>query len=136
MERSTELEGLVRAWFDAASSGDASLVDRHVSRDERNRLVGSDPAEWLRGPEVAVFLKGEADRAAGKVSFVPSGTEAYEEGTVGWAATRITITLPDGRSVSPRWTAVLHREDDEWRFVQTHASIAVPNDEVGWRYPS
>ena len=34
----------------------------------------------------------------------------------------------------PRWTAVLVREDDVWKFVQTHASIAVPNDQVGWSY--
>jgi hypothetical protein len=55
---------------------------------------------------------------------------------VGWAATRLTITLPDGGQVSPRWSAVFHREDGEWRFVQTHASIAVPNDQIGWVYSS
>lgn len=28
-----------------------------------------------------------------------------------------------------------HREDGEWRFVQTRASIAVPNDEIAWVLP-
>ena len=44
--------------------------------------------------------------------------------------TRPTITLPDGRPASPRWSAVFHREDGEWRLVQLHASIGVPNEEV------
>ncbi len=134
MERSQELEDLVRAWFEAASKGDASLIDRHVSRDSGARLIGSDPTEWLAGERVAEFLRGEVEGAGGKATFSPSETEAFSEETVGWATTRLTIRLADGRSVSPRWSAVFHREDGEWRFVQTHASIAVPNDQVGWEY--
>ena len=136
MERSPELEALVAAWFEAASRGDASLVDRHVSGHEGNRLIGSDPNEWLGGPAVAEFLKGEAERSAGNATFSPADVEAFEEDAVGWASARLTITLADGRHVSPRWSAVFHREDGAWRFVQTHASIAVPNDEIGWEYSS
>lgn len=135
MERSPELEGLVSAWFEAASKGDASLIDRHVSREGSTRLIGSDPTEWVAGPDVAGFLRGEVEGSGGNVSFSPSETEAFSEGSVGWAATRLTITLPDGKSVSPRWSAVFHREDGEWRFVQTHASIAVSNEEIGWVLP-
>jgi ketosteroid isomerase-like protein len=134
VQRSTELEGLVSDWFAAASKGDASLVARHVSDDPANRLVGSDPDEWIQGPEVARFLSGEAERSGGKVTFTPREIEAFEEGSVGWAATKLRITLSDGASVSPRWTAVFRKEDGVWRFVQTHASIAVTNDEIGWVY--
>ena len=110
------------------------MVDRHVSSDAGNRLIGSDPDEWLGGSAIAVFLRGEAERSAGSASFTPSETEAYEEGSVGWATTRLRISLPDGKYVTPRWSAVFHKEGDAWRFVQTHASIGVPNDEVGWEY--
>jgi ketosteroid isomerase-like protein len=134
MERSVELEAFVEAWFEAASRGDGALVDQHVSDSEGSRLIGSDPDEWLGGSEIAAFLRGEAERSAGNARFTPTGTEAFEEGSVGWASTKLRITLPDGRYVSPRWSAVFHREDGVWRFVQTHASIAVPNDEVGWQY--
>jgi len=135
MRQSSELEQLVNDWFFAASSGDKTIVERHVSADARVRLVGSDPTEWLQGGRaVAEFLAGEVDGAAGNVRFAPSETEAFEEGTVGWAATKLTITLPDGKRVSPRWTSVFHREGDVWKFVQTHASIGVPNDQVGWEY--
>jgi len=136
MRRSTELEDLVREWFHAASTADASVVDRRVSEDPGARLIGSAPDEWLSGGEtIRAFLRGEVESAGGAATFTPSETEAYEEGSVGWASTRLTITLPDGRFVSPRWSAVFHREGDDWRFVQTHASIGITNDQVGWIYP-
>ena len=136
MRRSPELEDLVSRWFMAATRGDTSVVDAFVALDLGCCLIGSDPDEWFRGGEaVAEFLRGEVNNAGGQAQFTPEGTEAFEEGTVGWASTRLTITLPDGRSVSPRWTSVFHREGDEWRFVQTHASIGIANDEIGWVYP-
>src|SRR5436309_513200 len=61
-----------------------------------------------------------------------SDLEAFSEGTVGWGMTRFTLSFPDGSSVSPRWSAVFHREDGEWKFVQLHASIGVANEESGW----
>ena len=136
MERSAELEQFVAQWFDAASRGDASPVDAHVSLDANVRLIGSDPAELLEGgPAVAEFLRGEVEGAGGNVSFSPANIEAFREGTVGWATTTVTITMPDGRHVSPRWSAVFHLEDEVWKFVHTHASIGVPNDQIGWVYP-
>jgi ketosteroid isomerase-like protein len=135
MQRSQELEELVRRWFAAATTGDATLVDAHVSPLAEARLIGSDPEEWFEGgAAIATFLHGEVEGAGGQVTFTPSNVEAFEEGTVGWATTTLTISRPDGMQVTPRWSAVFHREDGVWRFVQTHASIAVPNEDVGWVY--
>ena len=136
MERSPELEQLVVSWFDAASRGDDSLVDAHVSSGDGTRLIGSDPGEVFSGRAVAEFLRGEVQSAAGHAAFSPADIEAFQEGTVGWATTSLTITMPDGRHVSPRWSAVFHREDGVWRFVQTHASIGVANEDIGWQYPA
>jgi ketosteroid isomerase-like protein len=136
VERSPAIEDLVKTWFHAATTGDASVVDLRVSSEPGVRLIGSDPDEWLSGgEEIRTFLRGEVEGAAGAVMFSPADIEAYEEGSVGWATARLTITMPDGRWVSPRWSAVWRREDDVWRFVQTHASVAVSNDQVGWTYP-
>jgi ketosteroid isomerase-like protein len=126
---------LVHEWFSAATRGDASVIDHYVSTQPTTRLVGSDPGEWLQGGEqIATFLRTEVEGAAGQVTFEPYETEAFANGDVGWAATKLTITLPDGKRVSPRWTAVLERDEGVWKFVQTHASIAIPNDQVGWVY--
>ena len=136
MQRSPELEDVVRAWFEAATRGDASLVDRLVSSEEGTRLIGSDPGErFSGGTAVAEFLRGEVEGAGGQAKFAPTETEAFSEGTVGWATTSLTITMQDGKHVCPRWSAVFHQENGDWRFVQTHASIGVPNESVGWVYP-
>jgi hypothetical protein len=136
MERSPELEQLVMAWFDAASRGEAALVQAHVSPGDGTRLIGSSPDEVFKGGSaVAEFLNGEVEGAGGNVTFSPSDTEAFSEGTVGWATTNITITMPDGLQVSPRWSAVFHMEDGVWKFVQIHASIGIANEDAGWTYP-
>jgi ketosteroid isomerase-like protein len=136
MKPSPEIAQLVDAWFAAASRGDASLVDAHVSRDPGTRLIGSDPGEIFKGGgAVAEFLRGEVEGAGGRATFTPQDTDAFSDGDVGWVTTFVTITMSDGGHVAPRWSSVLHRVDGAWRFVQTHASIGVPNDEVGWVYP-
>jgi ketosteroid isomerase-like protein len=135
MQRSPELEQLVTGWFQAASRGDVSMVAAHVSLNDGVRLIGSDPLELFRGgTSVAEFLRGEVQGADSAATFTPADTEAFSEGTVGWATTSVTITMPDGKRVSPRWSAVFHLEDGVWKFVQTHASIGVPNEEIGWVY--
>jgi hypothetical protein len=111
-------------------------VDVHVSQGDGTRLIGSDPGEVFSGGiAVTEFLRGEVQSAGGNVAFSPADIEAFQEGTVGWATTTVTITMPDGKHVSPRWSAVFHLEDGVWRFVQTHASIGVANEDVGWEYP-
>jgi ketosteroid isomerase-like protein len=137
LERSAEIEALVRAWFDAATKGDPSLVAAHVSPSEATRLIGSDPLEVFNGGvAVAAFLSGEIEASGGHATFTPTDTEAFREGNVAWATTQLTIAMRDGRQVRPRWSAVFHLEDGIWKFVQTHASIAVANDQIGWEYAS
>jgi hypothetical protein len=131
MDRSPELEKVVVAWFDAASGGDPSVVDRHLSNDPETLLVGSDPNEWFRGTAAAEYMRRSMKESGGNTRTL-SDTEAFSEGTVGWAVTRFTLSFPDGSSVSPRWSAVFHQEDGEWRIVHLHASIGVPNEESGW----
>ena len=126
---------VVTAWFAAATRGDASILDRHLSLSRGTRLVGSDASEWLQGGDaIGAFLRREILGAGGAVKFSPGDVEGYSHGDVGWAATRLTISLPDGSEVSPRWTAVMMREGEGWKIVQTHASIAVGNTDVGWTY--
>ena len=96
------------------------------------RVVGTDPDEWFQGGELAAeSLRGEVAGAGRDLTYTPDETEGYMEGDVGWAAGRLTVSSPDGKRIQSRWTAVLVRRDG-WKFVQTHASIAVPNEEVGW----
>lgn len=118
---------VITKWFEAAAAGDASWRDRHVSRDPDLRIVGTDPDEWLRGESAYGFLKREAETVGGRLSVKVLEVEAYREGEVGWGVARPEITLADGTKVTPRWSAVFHREDGGWKLVQLHASLAVGN---------
>src|SRR3712207_5712357 len=128
MERSPELRDIIECGFQAVVRGDASWVARHIS--QQARLVGTDPDEVLEGPQVADFLKQEVQAMGGTVNISPGETEAFREGSVGWGLARPLITLPNGKSFSPRWSAVFHQENGEWRVVQVHASVGVPNEEL------
>jgi ketosteroid isomerase-like protein len=128
MRPSPELREIIASWFKAAESGDAAWRDRHVSRDPNLRIVGTDPDEWLLGEPAYAFLKHEAETVGGRVRVSVREVEAFEEGSVGWGVAIPDITISDGRRVSPRWSAVFHREDGQWRMVQLHASIAVGNE--------
>jgi ketosteroid isomerase-like protein len=130
VEPSVELREIILNWFAAAAAGDASWRDRHVSRHPDLRIVGTDPEEWLAGDPAYRFLKDEAANIGGKVTVVVPEAEAFVEGSVGWGVARPIITLGDGRKVSPRWSAVFRREDDGWRMIQLHASVAIGNEQA------
>lgn len=126
MDRSPELRELLLGFYEALSNGEASFIDRHFSAAEEARGVGTDPDEWWQGGRVADAWKEQLEAMGGTMPLVAGDPEAYVEGTVGWAADRPTLRLPGG-AVAVRLTAVFHREDGEWKLVQVHGSLGVPN---------
>lgn len=128
MRESQEVAGVIKSWFEAAVDGDVGWRDDHVSRVPELRIIGTDPGEWLNGEPAYEFLKNEAENAGGRATVTVRDVEGYEEGEIGWGCARPTITLGNGRSVTPRWSAIFHREDGAWRMVQLHASVGVTNE--------
>lgn len=130
MERSPELEAIIRGWFESVAAGNTRWLDQHLSRLPEVRVIGTDPREHLSGSAAYDFLREEALAMGGKVQADASDVEAFMEGTVGWGTARTTFTFPNGVTMEPRWGAVFHREDGEWKAVHVHASIGVANEEV------
>src|SRR5919109_910812 len=129
MQTSAELLKIINNWFESVASGDLSWIDRHISRN-MVRLVGTDPNEWLEGKHVSEFLKAEVKALGGMIKVELGETEAYQEGSVGWGLARPKLIMPNGQQISPRWSAVFHQEDGEWKLVQLHASIGISNEEL------
>ena len=129
-ERSTEIEQVLRDTVEAIARSDLGEVGRLTSRDDCGLTIGSDAGEWCEGHDQIMQLfrdstpEGELGIAVGL-----DEVTAFREGSVGWVAGRGYFEL-EGRRVPVRMTAVVHQEDGEWKSVQMHASIGVPNDRM------
>jgi hypothetical protein len=131
MERSPELRDLIGAWFEAFSQGDGAWIKRHISRENDVRLIGTDPSNWYEGQRVGEFLAEAVDELGGTVKILPADDLlALREGSIGWGITRATLQLPDGKEIGFRWSAVFRQDEGEWKAVQIHGSIGVPDEEL------
>jgi ketosteroid isomerase-like protein len=129
-ERSPEIEEMTRDTIEAMARSDIGVIERRTSRDGCVLSIGSDASEWAEGFEEIMRLfrestpEGEMGVRAGL-----SEVKAFREGSVGWVAARGWFEI-DGNRVPVRLTGVLHQEDGEWKAVQNHASIGVPNEQM------
>jgi ketosteroid isomerase-like protein len=120
----------MRDMIAALERGDIDHIDRTTSREPGVVAIGSDPGEYSRERDQIIELMRQSTPEVGM--HIHAGIDeirGYEDGDVGWADGTGSFTR-DGDSVSVRFTGVARREDGEWRIVQTHASIGVPNDHI------
>lgn len=128
MEHSPELKAVMLRYYEAMSQGDVGFMDRILSSQREVLMIGTDPNEWWVDPAtINQTLKAQAQAG---IKVLSGDLFAYREGAVGWVADRGKFVLPDCTEASFRWTAVFLQEGDEWRLVQGHASIGVPNVEA------
>jgi class 3 adenylate cyclase len=127
MERSPEIEAVMRRLYAAMGSGDTdALVARHTRRADIFLAVGSDPSERWEDPEgFDAILRAQVAETS-DMPLVSLSVRAWEEGTVGWAFAEPVWDHPNG-PVPTRDTFVLHLEADEWRIVHSHVSMGVSN---------
>ena len=96
---------------------------------ERPNAGHSGPAEewWTSGQvvdAVAAASGGDDIRA------VADDIDVHIHGDIAWAEGRGRFTRADGAERPVRMTGVLVREDNQWKVVQSHASIGVPNADI------
>jgi len=130
MERSAELRELVFKWYEAYSNGDISFVKNFQSCQDGVLGIGTDPTEWWTDCETINKMNETQMQAMPEVKIVPGDVLAYSEGTVGWIADRARWKFPDGTEIPIRITAVLHKENGEWKMVQLHGSFGVSNEDT------
>lgn len=123
VDASPEICRVVERWLIAARDGDAGAGLGKFAEQPGVLLIGSDDAEWWHLQDRAVW---EAQfEESGGFPFQWDEIEAWEEGSVGWAAARLAIG-----ETKMRGTFVLHLERGEWKFVQLHLSAGIPNEQV------
>lgn len=129
-ESSVEIEQVLRDVVEAIANSDLDEIGRRTSRDPCAVAIGSDPAEWSEGyDEIMRLMRDSTPDAEIGITAGLDDVKAFAEGTVGWAAGHGYFEI-GGKRIPVRITAVVHQEDGEWKMVQTHASIGVPNDRM------
>lgn len=129
-ERSPEIEQVMRDTMDAMARSDLEEIGRRTSRDLGVVAIGTDASEWAEGfEEIMRLFRTSTPEGESSVSVAVDDIAAFREGHVGWAACRVYFEV-EGRKVPVRLTAVLLQEDGDWKAVQSHASIGVPNDRM------
>jgi len=130
MRRSPEIEQVVRQFVDAVAGGDLGTVERLCSNEQGVVAIGSDAREYSRNfAEIMELMRDSTPEGESGITARIDDIAGYEEGNVGWADGTGRFER-DGDSVQVRMTAVARRENGEWRFVQSHASIGVPNEKM------
>lgn len=129
MQPSGELKDVLVRFYDALAQGDLSVFDRHFSSSPVVRGIGTDPDEWWSGTRLAEVWKEQLEAMGGRMPLEPGPIEAFVEGDVGWVADQPTLDVGDGNRVRIRYTAVFHRENGDWKLVQSHGSIGIPNEQ-------
>lgn len=131
MNQSTELLNLVSIFCQALSKNDFELVEKLLSKQDRVLIIGSDPNDWYEGHQKIISVLKEEREQIGEPDFEISNLNAYHDGSVGWASSLVTMKTPRGSEIPFRWTWVFQIEEEDWKVIQWHASIAVPNAIIG-----
>ena len=121
MEPSEEIRRVIERWTKAIAEGDAECLER-LSEHPGALIVGTDPAEWWRGAETRAVWGRQLEELRGVFSVRADEIDAWEEGSVGWAALKETISV-DGETREGRATYVLRLEHGEWKVAQAHWSL-------------
>lgn len=131
IERSPEVEQSMHDAFAMMQRRDIDALLSRTSSQPGVIMIGSDAEEWYSGRDAIERMAREASRGEGAEMPVSAldEVEGYREGDLGFANVRGTWSM-GGASVPFRLTAVVHLEDGEWKAVQSHASIGVPNSEM------
>ena len=122
----------VRKVFDemleAQNAGDAGRLRSMLSERPDAVHIGTDAEEWWTSTQVvdAVAAAGGGDG----IRAVADDIDIHVQGDVAWAEGRGRFTSAGGGERPVRMTCVLIRENGQWKVVQSHASIGVPNADI------
>lgn len=131
MKESMELKKWIIEMYDHIL--DPKYFEKALSSSDVLLGIGSDEGEWWEGKET--FLKmlekqAEYGNETG-MAVTESNPRVYKEGDIGWWNDQITISV-NKDSVKMRTTGVLHKEEGEWKIIQIHFSIGIPNAETAF----
>ena len=125
-------QGEIRKVFDemleAQNAGDAVRLRSMLSERPDAVHIGTDAEEWWTSKQVldATAATGGGD----DIRAVADDIGIHVQGDIAWVEGRGRFTHAGGGERPVRMTGVFVREDGQWKVVQSHASIGVPNADI------
>ena len=132
MQASAAIREIQLRWVQSTFAKDLASVLALWSSVPGVMCIGTDPSEWFTTRAAIEQMERVSLENMPSNRPMPDNLDivAYEEGTVGWANLRYTVKLPTGGLVMCRWTVIYHQEGGQWKGVNGHASVGVPDDKV------
>ena len=127
-EAQDEIRAVLDQLLEAQNAGDAEQMRSMLSERPDAVHIGTDAEEWWTSEQIvdAVAAAGGPD----EIQAIADDIDIHVQGDVAWAEGHGRFTAAGGGDRPVRMTAVLVREDGQWKVVQSHASIAVPNADI------
>jgi hypothetical protein len=108
--------------FTAAVPGAMESFDRVFTREDDLMIIGTAYHEWVEGRET-----GKTAWGAEGIGIEAGDPVAWEQDSVAWAADRPSFVMGETR-LPIRILAVLLRENDDWKIVNAHFSVGIPDE--------
>jgi hypothetical protein len=131
MEQSAGVREAILRFYERFSAGDPAGFADILATGDGVSVIGTAPGEghdereaWIRSYE-----QGMSGEMAG-MRLEGNDPRGFEEGSVGWGVDTPAFVLPDGSTLPTRLTAIVRREDGEWKVVHLHFSVGVPDEEA------
>ena len=123
-----EVRAVFNQVIEAQNAGDAERVRSMLSERPDAVHIGTDAEEWWTSGQVVDAVA--AASGGDDIRAVADDIDVHIHGDIAWAEGRGRFTRADGAERPVRMTGVLVREDNQWKVVQSHASIGVPNADI------
>src|SRR5262245_16752630 len=117
MERSERVAEAILRFYERFSAGNVAGFAEALTTWDDAFVIGTGPQEWLDGRANWIAGYQEQISAIPGIRMQAGDPRGYAEGSLGWAADRMSIVLPDGTAIQARLTAVLRLEGDAWKLV-------------------
>ena len=123
-----EIRAVLDQLLEALGAGDAEQMRLMFSERPDAVHIGTDAEEWWTSKQIvdAMAAVGGAD----EIQLIADDIGIHVYGDVAWAEGHGRFSVAGGGERLFRMTTVLVREDGQWKVVQSHASIGVPNADI------
>jgi ketosteroid isomerase-like protein len=125
-----EVSAVIDAITDALNAGDVGKLDSLLSHEPGSTHIGTDAKEWWTSQELVAGISEAMSVGGSQIRADHDEPSVHVRGDVAWVEGRGKFTNGTGAERATRMTGVFVREGGQWKAVQIHASIGVPNEDI------